>query len=732
MPINTALNNALGAEILKDSSKLKKQELEKTALKSKIFPKNISENIDLNAQKTDLALQKLVNKLLDEIKSSTQKNQQSINLTNNATSLKIAPNLAKDLKNLSALIEKFAKNEPKFIEFQNKIKEFLKPIESIKSQSLNAQIKNSGIMFEANIKNALSAEILPKSITNLISQMKRVSSNELFKAFVSLGKDEKLSTKESFNHLKMILNETKQKSNEIIQSPQNQVFKQLSTHFAKLENIAKFLTQINAKISQNLPKNSDLDTKIQPNLMTKNDEKIQPNLANKENLNTLKLQNNAEISAKKDNLIHQNKTLLDKNIKTDEKMAQKMQIDENNLPNNKKNVEISNEKPQQYAKNEQILHENIKLDKNVKNDDLAPLKNNSQEKIAKPLAENLANLDKNAQILGQKQENLTQIANFNVKIDAKKIGKKINQIIQNINSNLIKIEPNKNINNQNSNKITNEIEKIKNILKDIENSASILENTAQISQQSRLSENLKTLITKDLNSPNLTLQEKLNIAANKLEQLFKMTNRNFFDAKISLKESKILNKTFHKAYSEISQIVPQNTENLVHNLKDDIKKTLLDINQSTKNSPNPNINQINTATNRLLAQIDIHQLVSFATSSLQTYIPYLWDGMDGGNIAFKQGSKNKYYCKIDLNFKKFGKLNIFLALKDNKFIEITILAQNDDFKNLILKNSKELKSQIFSVGLNITNFNLKNMSQSAKFDAYDTFKTIDIGLDKKA
>lgn len=47
-----------------------------------------------------------------------------------------------------------------------------------------------------------------------------------------------------------------------------------------------------------------------------------------------------------------------------------------------------------------------------------------------------------------------------------------------------------------------------------------------------------------------------------------------------------------------------------------------------------------------------------------------WDLVDGGNIAFKQGKKNKYYCKIDLNFKDHGLLNVMLALSKMGFRDI--------------------------------------------------------------
>ena len=102
---------------------------------------NLGSEVADNAVKD---LDKLVNKLLDELKSRPT---QAKELAAQAKNLQLSPNLAKDMKSLVALAE----NEPDLKEFALKLKEFLKPVTDLKNAPLNEQIKNSGIMLEANL-----------------------------------------------------------------------------------------------------------------------------------------------------------------------------------------------------------------------------------------------------------------------------------------------------------------------------------------------------------------------------------------------------------------------------------------------------------------------------------------------------------------------------------------------------------------------------------------------------
>ena len=110
------------------------------------------------------------------------------------------------MKSLAALAE----NEPDLKEFALKLKEFLKPVADLKNAPLNEQIKNSGIMLEANLKDALNGKFnLPSAINKLFGDIKNLSNQQLLEQISALAKDDSLSTNESFARLDQILQNAK-------------------------------------------------------------------------------------------------------------------------------------------------------------------------------------------------------------------------------------------------------------------------------------------------------------------------------------------------------------------------------------------------------------------------------------------------------------------------------------------------------------------------------------------
>lgn len=227
---------------------------------------------------------------------------------------------------------------------------------------------------------------------------------------------------------------------------------------------------------------------------------------------------------------------------------------------------------------------------------------------------------------------------------------------------------------------------------------------------------------------NLNLQEKLSMAARKLSNIINFFDKNSLEAKNHLIELKNLIKSANLAKSEISNITPNDPNISAQSLQNDLKATLLALKDATANQPSQAA--LNQNINRLLTQIEMHQLISYAQNSLQTYLPYSWDALESSNIVFKQGKKKRFYAKIDLNFTHFGNVDIVLALSDNKYIDINIATGTDEFKNLILNSSKELKTAITSLGLIISSFSLAYKPKKTPYNQIDS--AFDFGFNKKA
>ena len=222
-----------------------------------------------------------------------------------------------------------------------------------------------------------------------------------------------------------------------------------------------------------------------------------------------------------------------------------------------------------------------------------------------------------------------------------------------------------------------------------------------------------------------SLQDKLQSAARRLAHSLSLADPEASSAKSDLAESKALLKQLKLATNDINNITTKSQSEISKVLNQDVKSTLLNISEKSQNAQTVN------AANKMISQIEMHQMVSSLQGGIQTYMPYIWDGVEGGNVAFKQGKKDKFYAQIDLNFKKFGQINVMVGLVDKRYIDLSVATQTNEFKELILGNSSELKQAISKLGLIVSNFNIKTLPKVKLNDRFKNFGGLDVGFDKK-
>lgn len=235
----------------------------------------------------------------------------------------------------------------------------------------------------------------------------------------------------------------------------------------------------------------------------------------------------------------------------------------------------------------------------------------------------------------------------------------------------------------------------------------------------------KEAISSEVNTPNL--QGKITELARTLTSLKNTLSPELASAKSALEEIKSLARSAKSAAKSIGAIKPNNAEQALKELQSDMKSVLLNLKESTQNQSSTQ--NIHTAAQRLLTQIEIHQLASFAQNSLQTYLPYHWDELNSSNLSFKRGNKDKFYARIELSFVKFGEIGIVLGLAENKFLDVSIQTGNDGFKELILSETKSLKRALNELGLVVNNFFVASKGGKS---AYEQFEDIDLGYNIKA
>ncbi|HEH3626572.1 TPA: flagellar hook-length control protein FliK [Campylobacter jejuni] len=631
---------------------------------------------------TGTKLKELVNKLLDQI--NAQKNPDSPVLKQ-GKNLNLAPNFANELKTLST---ELAKSDT-FTQILDRLNQILKPASEIKNNNLAPLFKNSGVFLEAKLKDALNEELLPKSFHSLLSTIKGLSSEKLSVQIAQLA-NTNLSPKDTLKELKNIINSSKIENKQILNQSS---FKALLNLSSKLENFKNYISK-NPSHAQ---------------------EKITP-IANKilKELNSIKndffkaLNKPENLMIKDPNILKQTATAFEKLENTLKNIlgnqASKIQDKENileNLLSNKENI-----------KEEKLNH-------NTKNQDEEKyIKVSKEETLADDAKTNIKQDVKNEENLPKKEVNANLDSSTKTHEENIKENPKFYET---------KTESKTSINtNTNTNNTQN-----------LNNSQNIQSNNNQTMQNIfKNQEFIKQNIVKNLafNVENLDLEQVQDLSKN-LSNLSRRLNESLKElepytqnAKLNQAELKNLEHKLNLSIKDLVQIKPKTEQDIAESLHHDVKSTLLQISNLAKNEGNE---AVYNQANRLLAQIEINQLMSLANDSINTYLPFSWDDLNDSKIMFRRGKKDKFFAQIKLEFAKLGDLEILISLNNEKYIDINIMAENIEFRKTIYENAHELKRNINKAGLLSANFFVGDIIRS-KFDTRN-MKNLDLemGMDKK-
>ena len=112
-----------------------------------------------------------------------------------------------------------------------------------------------------------------------------------------------------------------------------------------------------------------------------------------------------------------------------------------------------------------------------------------------------------------------------------------------------------------------------------------------------------------------TLNRKINENLKQLDPLAQNANFN-------LNELKGLENKLIGAVKDLQNIRLKNVQDVSYEIQNDIKSTLLQVASQAKAENN---DAIYNQANRLLAQIEMNQLMSLANDSINTYLPFSWE-----------------------------------------------------------------------------------------------------------
>ncbi|MCV3418831.1 flagellar hook-length control protein FliK [Campylobacter lari] len=579
-------------------------------------------------------------------------------------------NFAPNFANEVKKLQAELSKNPEFEKLLKVLEDLVKPAKDINNKNLSSLVKNSGVFLEAKLNHSLKEQNLPQSFFNLLNTIKGATSENIKRDISNLDL-KNLDTTSTLKELIHILQNHK-KDNKI--SLENTNYKTLFKLFDKIENFKNYINKNPNSISQEKLQNiaNNFIKNLNKNLALINKELAKPENIKIQNTHILK-----ELSQSIKDLI-----ILLKDIKNHKNKTEITQENLNKTPHTK---DIKEE-----------LKEEIKT----------PQKNTEDKKETQQKQESMA---KDKEIQNTKEEKTPQSKDIkeNPKEEPKTPQKnteepsKNDSKSQNLQANNTKLED---IFKSTSGKI---------LLEDIFKQ--------NVSKNLNFSQNLQEELLNNLN-------KELGLIGRKLNEVLKALDPKNYEAKNSLDDIKNIEKKLELSIKDLGKITPKDTAEISSELQKDIKSTLLQISNLAKNLDNESI--LNQA-NRLIAQLEFNQLLSLANNSIHTFLPFFWDDLEKSNVVFKRGKKDKFYAQINLEFEKLGKINVFLSLSNDKYIDINMMIENANFRKKLYERAHELKKALVKVGLLSSNFFISDIVKS-KFHNQEEYNDFNMGFDTKA
>ncbi|MCV3465035.1 flagellar hook-length control protein FliK [Campylobacter lari] len=579
-------------------------------------------------------------------------------------------NFAPNIANEVKKLQAELSKNPEFEKLLKVLEDLVKPAKDINNKNLSSLVKNSGVFLEAKLNHSLKEQNLPQSFFSLLNTIKGATSENLKRDISNLD----LKNLDTTNTLKELIHilQNHKKDNKI--SLENTNYKTLFKLFDKIENFKNYINKNPNSISQEKLQNitNNFIKNLNKNLALINKELAKPENIKIQNTHILK-----ELSQNIKDLI----TLL-KDIKNHKNKTETTQENLNKTPHTK---DIKEE-----------LKEQIKT----------PQKNTEDKKETQQKQESIV---KDKEIQNTKEEKIPQ--NKDIKENPKEEPKTPQKNTEDLNKNDSKSQ---NLQTNNT--------KLEDIFKSTSGKILLEDIFKQnVSKNLNFSQNLQEELLNNLN-------KELGLIGRKLNEVLKALDPKNYEAKNSLDDIKNIEKKLELSIKDLGKITPKDTAEISSELQKDIKSTLLQVSNLAKNLDNESI--LNQA-NRLIAQLEFNQLLSLANNSIHTFLPFFWDDLEKSNVVFKRGKKDKFYAQINLEFEKLGKINVFLSLSNDKYIDINMMIENANFRKKLYERAHELKKALIKVGLLSSNFFISDIVKS-KFHNQEEYNDFNMGFDTRA
>ncbi|WP_122892894.1 flagellar hook-length control protein FliK [Arcobacter peruensis] len=470
---------------------------------------------------------------------------------------------------------------------------------------------------------------------------------------------------------------------------------------------AKVVNDLITKLTQNTNSNSDQLTNMKTLLTSLQD--LSNSLSNKTTQNLSNLTNQLSSMIDKASLIesklqntNSNQLLDNKNTINNQAKELLSQIKNEVLGNNPSNqtknllsqIDTLIKTNDLFAKNDKLIEPKVLLNQLMNSSDIKNASNLNSN--ISSLVLNLKNITNDINNLEQKVLNSQSIVNDKASL--------IDNLKQNLSQLKLELSNMSGLDSKAANQMISKLENITTLFSKIDNPISNL--------QSNIASNISTFtsnFSSNLNTLLMSMKEDITNLA---------TNQNNNNAQNNLL----------KAIDKIEVILKENiinpntqmiSKNETNPLSSDMKSILLQMSDELASKTDAKSQEMFKQVDKMITQIDYHQLLSHTGNSNSVYVPFLWDMLEDGSINMKKTDEEKFYCQINLTLKDFGKVDLMLAMYDKNKIDITISAQRDHFKTAVKENLQNLKIALNEVDLipvNIKLLDLKEENEKSQTD----------------
>lgn len=707
----------------------------------------------------------ILKNLFDDIKNGTKTNSNIENVLKNTNVFKDLGSFSKSLMTVLNQID----SNSNLDKYKPALQSFFKNISNLDENSLKEQLGKSGVFLESKIAQTAGKQgSLPSNIEKLLSQIQTIIKdintpaskqvNELISKLtqqnpagnqntspMAKNAQDTQNMKSLVSLLQNITSSLGNKETQNLSALTNQlksVVAQGSLVESKIDNLSlkdqitnqtkQILTQIKTEIAnnsnlQNLSKNvtNNLDNLIKSNeLFSKNAQVIQAKPALTSVLQMPELNNITSQNTKISNLVENLKTLI-----TQPKMETSNLNQVNNIKeqiNNQTKELLSQIKNEVLTSKDPVASKNIlnQIDNLLKSNDLFTkndkliepknllnnLLNSNEIKQASSQNQNISNLVLNLKNINETITSLENKTSNFINVSAEKSAV-LNDLKENLASLKNELANMKNIDSKAANQIISKLENIQNVFTKIEaplsNASANIQNNNITSFPNNFANNLNSLL--------LSLKESIvNLSSG---------NNNTNTSNNPAIQNQIMN-VVDKIETSIKENInsvnlnqglnPQAAKSEQNPLSSDMKSVLLQMQDELASKGDAKSQEMFKQVDKMLMQIDYHQLLSLTSNSNYVYVPFFWDMLEDGSISMKKTDEDKFYCQINLNLKDYGKVDLMLALYDKNKLDLTIQAQREHFKADVRDNIQKLKQALNNVDLIPVNIKLLDLKEEEK------------------